>query len=246
MTRSSKREKQDKKRNSPTPVITLMIFLVGLLVYLLGWSPLLSIKTIEISAGGFESVISPIVVPSKAHIGLPLARVSVSRISREVLREDWVRSINIDRRWLHRDLTIVVEPRIPIARFSETNGATKFFDHSGVSFSLPIERASSAKLPTVTFDSANQISRSSAAFFLAQAPSNLIAGMSALHVDRAGRVTLMTKIRGFPSLLIHWGNESDTALKARIINKLLGMAENKKILTIDLSNPLAPIVSPVN
>jgi cell division septal protein FtsQ len=245
MTRSPKRGQRDKKRNSHTPVIALIIFLVGLLVYLLGWSPLLSIKTIEISAGGFESVVTPLVVPNKAHIGLPLARVSVSRISRDLLREDWVRSINIDRRWLARDLKIVIEPRIPIAQFSETDGATKFFDHTGISFALPIKRASNAQLPVVTFDSSTQNSRGSAAFFLAHAPSNLIAGMSALHIDRSGRVTLRTKIHGFPALFIKWGDEADTALKARVIDKLLGMAENKKILTIDLSNPLAPIVSPV-
>ena len=242
----SKRHKSQKRKRRNAPGIVLSIFLSGLLIYLLGWSPMFSIKTIEISASGYENIITTLLVPKRVHIGLPLARVSIGRISKDVLHQSWVHDVTINRRWLARDVTIDVTPRVPIAQFHDALRRTKYFDNTGVSFSLPGEPKTASALPIVTFNSSTQSIRSTAAHFLASTPPVLIAGMTALRVDSEGKITLKTKVRGHPSLVITWGTGVNGGLKAKVIQRLLALPENKNILTIDVSDPVSPIVAPVN
>jgi len=240
------RKKSHRKIGRSAPGIVLSLFLSALLAYLLGWSPLFSIKSIEISAAGYEKIITALVVPDQVHVGLPLARVSLGRISRDLLHQSWVREITIKRHWLARDLTIAVIPRIPIAQFREQDGSTKYFDKTGVSFSLPSKTKVPSELPTVTFNSSTQIIRTTAAQFLASTPPMLIVGMTALRVDSRGKITLTTRVRSHPSLIITWGSGEDSGLKAQVIERLLALPENKNILRIDVSDPASPIVAPVN
>jgi hypothetical protein len=53
--------------------------------------------------------------------------------------------------------------------------------------------------------------------------------------------TLNTIIEG-RGIRIRWGDGQDTALKISVINKLLGMPENKGIKVIDVVAPYSPIV----
>ena len=242
----SNRKKGQRRRGKSAPSIVLVLFLSGLLAYILGWSPLLSIKSIEITAGGFESVVTKLVIPNQAHIGLPLARVNLGRISRDVLHQSWVRKITIRRHWLAKDLTIAVTPRTPIAQFQEKDGPIEYFDNSGVAFSLPPKIKVPSVMPVVTFNSSTQVTRSAAAHFLASTSHLLIDGMTALRVDSGGKITLATKIRGHSPLVITWGNGEDGGVKTQVIQRLLALPENKKILRVDVSDPASPIVSPVN
>ncbi len=221
------------------PAILLAIVLISLFAFLLGWSRLLSIRSIEISAGGNEVIITSIVEPSLARVGLPMARVSSERIRREILHQTWVANVIVNRRWLARDLRINVTSRVPVAQYVDLDGSTKYFDRSGYTFVTPHPMPA---LPVVTFTGSTGTLRSAIAQFLSAAPADLVAHMSSLEIDAHGNISMAASISGHSKLLIAWGTRTEEPLKVQVIQALLALKENKNITVIDVTNPLSPIV----
>lgn len=73
-----------KRRFKSAPGIVLTVLLIGLLGYFLGWSKVLEVKSIEITAQGNEALVTPIIVPKDIRVGLPMARVSSERIKHDL------------------------------------------------------------------------------------------------------------------------------------------------------------------
>lgn len=94
-----------------------MLVLVVLFAYVLGWSKLLVVKKIDLAANGNEVAISQIIEPTDIHIGLPLARVNVSKINRDLSSLTWIKQLKVNRHWATGNVSIVVTPRILVARY---------------------------------------------------------------------------------------------------------------------------------
>jgi cell division septal protein FtsQ len=228
-----------KRRLHNAPVIFLAIALVGVSGYFLGWSKALAIKTIEISAAGNEAIIQPLIVPNDLRVGLPIARVSVTRINKDLSHLTWIKDIKVNRRWLAHDVRVVVTERKAIAQYQDMQGVTEYFDSSGHHFTSPNPPSG---IPTISFATENDNSRSTIAAFLAQIPSDLTANLVSLSEDKNNQIQLTTTITGFKALSISWGGADQLPLKVKVLRQLLTLPENKKITSVDLSAPLTPIV----
>jgi len=228
-----------KRRLRNAPGIFLIFLLVGLLGYLLGWSKALEIRTIEISAAGNESLVRTIMVPRDLHIGLPIARVSTSRIQDDLAQFTWVRTMKIDRRWLAHDVKVMITERQGVAQYIDSQGVIEYFDASGHNFISPNPPKG---VPVINFAVENGESRSAVATFLAQAPADLTANLSSLSVDIRNQISLTTRVANYKSLQIAWGSDAQIPLKVQVLRKLLRLPENEKLVSVDLSNPLTPTV----
>jgi cell division septal protein FtsQ len=228
-----------RRRFRNAPGIILFLSLIGLLGYFLGWSKVLEIRSIEISAAGNEALITPVIVPKDLHIGLPMARLSTQRITHDLAGMTWIAKIRINRRWLAHDVRITISEHRAIAKYFDNSGMTRYFDSQGYSFVSPNPPSG---IPVISFGDQGDASRAAVATFLSQTPTDLTANLISLSVDSADQIALATKLPGFPELEIHWGNESDIALKVKVLRQLLVLPENGKVTMVDLSNPLTPVV----
>lgn len=228
-----------KRRFRSAPGIFLVVALIGVAGYLLGWSKALEIRTIEISASGNESLVNPILIPRDLHIGMPIARVSAQRISHDLAGFTWISDIKINRRWLAHDLRITITEYKAIAQYVDNNGSTQYFNDKGFNFSAPNPPTG---LPVIDFALESPISRSAIATFLSQVPGDLTTHLSSLSVDIQNQVEMTTTIPGFKNLAITWGTASDIPLKVKVLRQLLTLRENKKVVSVNVSSPMTPVV----
>jgi hypothetical protein len=49
-------------------------------------------------------------------------------------------------------------------------------------------------------------------------------------------------VRGSKKLDIYWGSVKELELKIEVMERLLELKENKRITSVNLANPIAPIV----
>lgn len=226
-------------RSKNLPVIALVLALVILSAYVLGWSKLLVVKKINLAANGNEIAISQIIEPTDIHIGLPLARVNVSKISRDLSSQTWIKQLKVNRHWTTGNVSIVVTPRIPVARY-EVNGNINYFDSEGITFTAP---SAPPNLPLITFSSEGQASKQAVAEFLAQIPADFLAGMSELRVLSPESIKMATSLPGYKNLEVSWGSPTELPLKVNVLRHLLALGDNSKVIRIDLTNPSQPVTS---
>ena len=228
-----------KRRFRSAPGIFLVIALIGVVGYLLGWSKALEIRTIEIFASGNESLVKPILIPKDLRIGMPMARVSAQRISHDLAGFTWISSIKINRRWFAHDVRITITEHQAIAQYVNSNGSTEYFDQMGFNFSSPNPPVG---LPAINFTLESPASRGAIASFLAQIPGDLTAHLSSLSVDSENQVEMTTTLPRFRNLVIAWGSTTDIPFKVKVLRQLLALGENKKVTSADLSSPMTPVV----
>jgi len=216
-----------------------VLVLVVLFAYVLGWSKLLVVKKIDLAANGNEVAISQIIEPTDIHIGLPLARVNVSKINRDLSSLTWIKQLKVNRHWATGNVSIVVTPRIPVARY-EVNGNINYFDSEGITFTAP---SATTDLPLITFSSEGQASKQAVAEFLAQIPADFLAGMSELRVLSPESIKMATSLPGYVNLEVSWGSPTELPLKVNVLRHLLALGDNSKVIRVDLTNPSQPVTS---
>ena len=228
-----------KRRLRNAPAVVLVIALMGVSGYFLGWSKALEIRTIEISASGNEALIALVLIPKDLHIGMPIARVSGRRIAHDLAKFSWVDAITVKRRWLAHDVRVIITEHAAIAQYVDSNGMTEYFDSKGLNFIAP---NAPVGLPIINFSTAGSDSRSAIANFLSQVPSDLTAHLSSLSIDAQNQVLMSTALPGFKKLAISWGVVIDIPLKVKVLRQLLNLKENRNIVSVDISSPMTPVV----
>lgn len=223
-----------------SPGAFLAILLVGLLTYLLGWSHLLSLKSIVIHGIKDHTYIQNSIhsVKPRIYIGEPLARIDTRATARAVRQNEWISQVEIGRSWLHGSLTIYVELRKPVASYLDDQGAQRYFDVDGRDFSSPLTYSN---VPTIALRARDIQSKRAISNLLQLLPQDLLLQVQGFMVNKSDDVETEVAIDGKRQILIKWGSPTDISLKVDIYRKLLGLQENKKALIFDLSNPLSPI-----
>ncbi len=228
-----------RKKLKHFPGIALSILLLVLLGYLLGWSTLLSVKSISIDGTPRTSEITAQLLSDSKHfhVGEPLARVDVHALSRSLSDLDWVESTSISRDWLHGAVSIRVIERAPIAQFIDGSGKSKLIDKSGVVFFAK----SQVQYPVITFSSYSNDVVNAAAQFIQSLPGDLLSNIESIAI--ASPQFIQSKHRGLGSgnLIVRWGNNQDLPVKVKVLRALLALPENAKVKLLDLSSPLSPI-----
>ena len=215
--------------------LALLIFGGG--SYVLGWSNLLTVRSIEITGAPSEQSKELIMRSLDIETGDKLARIDPRSISTRLAANNWIQSSQVSRNWLNGKVEISVTSRIPVALYTEPGQPQVALDASGKTFTLP------ADLP----DGLPKVSATSVASGLAaikvftELPTEFSAGIDRLSAARPNNLLIYGVFSG-RDLRIIWGDGLDTELKIKVITALLKQPENKSIRMIDVTAPHAPIV----
>jgi cell division septal protein FtsQ len=215
----------------------IIFVIVGALAYLLGWSSIFTVTSVEISGAPTAAIQVEIEKKSQIKIGQQLARVNPQSVARKVEKSPWIKDVAISRDWLSGLVRIEVNPRQPLAFFNSDQVPGQTIDEEGRLFSLPGYTNPdlaliSAKSPKSALE-ANEL--------FTQLPKNFRAQITSMTATSSNTFTLYFVIEG-REIRIRWGDSRDMALKISVINKLLKLPENKRITLIDVVAPYAPIV----
>ena len=205
--------------------ITYTIFVFGLAAYVLGWSTLFTVSSVEVT--GTKSLIT-----TEIKVGERLARVEPRSIVAELERIKWIKSVEVSRNWISGKVSIAIVERTPIAVFNE-----QVIDEEGVSF--PLFKQSIQDLPYIQ---ATDIDAAiTAANFYNSLPKEFADAISTLKVVTGNSYSIEMS-QGKKSIEILWGQDEENSLKIRVYKALIARPENFEIHRIDLSAPHAPIV----
>ena len=206
-------------------IALLMILVLAGLTYVLGYSNLLTVKSVQII--GSKTTLKPDVA-----IGQRLARIEPRVIAEKFEGLSWVQNVEVSRNWVQGKVTIKLIERTPIATFNN-----QVIDANGKSFSVR------GAMPTglIKIQAANEIDAGRAVIFLESLPSEIREALQVLKVRSTGAFVLVIENKE-KKLEITWGSDSENELKAQVYQALLALPENSKIKRMDLSAPRAPIV----
>jgi len=235
-------------------VTVLLLLTVASTSYLFGWSQVFSVKSIAFT--GVNAAEEKLVIkrienqPAVMQIGAQLARVDKRVVSNRISELNWIKSISVKRNWLSKAIEIGIAKREPIAVIQNSNGRT-FLDDQMEIFIIPTDGqlpSEMANLPELILNDRSQSSlaafdqlhRGIAAVEPAQINAKEMRVQSYLVNSPAYLLTALV-IDG-RSLKITWGSSQDLPLKIKVLRELLLLPENAKIVRMDLTTPLSPIV----
>jgi cell division protein FtsQ len=227
--------------NAKSPRSLIAIALVALIFgggsYVLGWSSLLTVRSIEIFGAPTKESETSINRSIDLEIGEKLARVDPRSLSARLSANSWIQSSKISRNWLNGKVEISITPRVPVALYTAPGQPQVALDASGKTFNSPAEF--SKELPKV---SATSVASGLAAIkVFTELPKEFSDGIDRLSAARPTNLLIYGVFAG-QDLRIIWGDGLDTDLKIKVINELLKLPENKSIRMIDVTAPHAPIV----
>jgi len=212
------------------------LLLVSIVVgasYLLGWSSLLTVKSVEVIGAPNQSTISQVIAFSGIAPGQKLARVEPRVVQTQVMSAQWIAKAAVSRNWFTGQVRIAVTPREAIFAY---NG--RYLDATGALFDLP-EGVSVGSIGKIVAPSLQLAQIGELVYH--ELPIEIQRELSEVSVSSGSRIDLTIKI-GPRKVLVHWGDKSQGSLKVQVFQRLIALPENKKITLMDLIAPAAPIV----
>jgi cell division septal protein FtsQ len=203
----------------------LAIVLLIAASYVLGWSTLFTVSSVEIKGTNAY-------LPMTVKVGEKLARVEPRAIASAYEKFDFIQDAKVTRNWITGAVTIEITPRTPVAMYNN-----QAIDKLGKVFS-PIGQTP-PNLPKI--QGVNVGAALDAADFFISLPNEIKSDLVTLKVESAGAYILEVNVAG-RSVEVRWGLPTDNALKAKVYMALLAQSENALVKRIDLSAPHAPIV----
>ena len=223
--------------------------ILGGLIYVLGWSSLLTIQAVEIKGTNQGNLISAQLMAGRSNLvlGEPLARMNPKHEENLITDLEWVKQAEVSRNWWTREVQVLVTPKIPIAIFKIAGAAStnpRYLASDGTDFSSPQNFTNLATISLINNGQNLVGQRRIIASFVASLPADLIPGLENLEITKKGEVIMATELRK-PALRINWGSSNSSeeiVIKSNVLKDLLGLPENKKITYVDLTVANAPIV----
>jgi hypothetical protein len=245
----------------PKPILIFSLLILVGAAYLLGWSKIFVVEKIVIASQD-KDVVKEITMkiaqsPSVVKIGQPLARVDRREIASRLRELLWVDNVELDRKIFTGEVLIKVVPRSPIARLVSTNSnnveSVGFMSKDLDFFYLPRQAVQQAiatgetnwgDIPELNFS--GEIASSTNAERedireLIRTLSTQGYGIRGITVKSPTEFS-SSIMRDTRKLDIYWGSVKELPLKIEVMERLLDLKENKRVKSINLSNPVAPIV----
>ena len=230
-------------------IVFLVTSILGGLIYVLGWSSLLTIQAVEIKGTNQGNLISAQLLAGRSNLvlGEPLARINPKHEENLITDLEWVKQAEVSRNWWTREVQVLVTPKIPIAIFKIAGAAStnpRYLASDGTDFSSPQNFSNLATISLINNGQNLVGQRRIIAGFVASLPADLIPGLENLEITKKGEVIMATKLRK-PALRINWGSSNSSEeilIKSNVLKDLLDLPENKKITYVDLTVANAPIV----
>ena len=216
---------------------------------MLGWSSLLTVKSVEISGTQSSATITNELKSKNLTLmaGMKLARVDMQGIKSTLSNMDWLGKYAVDRNWFSGKITLVITEKTGIAKAVAADGSIVYFDKDGQLFK-PVSATQIAvmnNLPMVESQSNSREDLAEVAKLLQQMPteiSDFLSNLTGISVAKSGYISMKTKSAD-RSIEIIWGRSDSIAQKSKVLKALLDLPENKAATKFDLSLPDSPIVS---
>ena len=211
--------------NKKVIIVAVALITMASSAYLLGWSDLVTVRSVEITGTQAD-------LPMPIKVGERLARIETRAIAADFEKNDFVRSARVTRNGLTGKVSIAITPRLPIARYGNRG-----IDETGAIFKVQGELSSDL----VQINANDDLKAIAAANFALQLPSWLERGLRSITVSNGENYVLQLHENN-RNIEITWGSSTDNQLKASVYKALIALPENSKVKKIDLSAPHAPIV----
>jgi len=232
--RSRKRfaRRQWRRRWLAWRVVLAAVVVVALVaggVYVVWFSQLLAVKTIDVS--GAQTVSASVIRDrSGLDTGTPLVRVDLDSAERRIASMPIVKSVKVTRQWPH-GILISLQERVAIA-VVEIGGNLRGMDADGVVFRA--YKKAPVGLPKVeTSIGTTAAALREAALVVAALPSELSLRVDHVSVQTVDQISLVLK----DGRTVVWGSSDQSATKAKVLATLLASVD---VQTYDVSVPSKP------
>lgn len=218
--------------NTRIRILATLALLFIALTYLFAWSPVFSVR--QISTEGLPAGVSSeaIISKSKIFIGEKLSRIEPRSIERSLGELSWVKSVAIERDWMHGHVNVSITARTPVGIY---NG--KALDSAGTIFELPGKRPNG--LPIVS--AASPALGLTAIELFTRLPISVQESILTVSASTQSSITSWHQLKD-RKIKVMWGSAAQIDLKVSVLQALLELPENAQIKRVDLSAPHAPIV----
>jgi cell division protein FtsQ len=211
--------------------VAATLAVVGLLGWVVGFSPVLSVRTVEV-VGVPDSEVGAIRALAQVPVGVPLARVDSAAVAARVAERATVADVSIERSW-PSTLVIHASPRQPFLVVKNPQGQLQVVDETGIAYA----HVSKAPPGVPTVNAASQAALSQDALTAAVSvvkvlPPGTQKRVVNVTVSSANLVTLR-----IGRTTIVWGGVDEPERKLAIMTALL--KSNPKL--IDVSAPSTPV-----
>lgn len=210
------------------------VLAIAVLGYILGWSSLLEIRTIEVSGikGAKTLTSKKIIKKSGIKPGDKLARVNSGTVARALEEFPEIARVEVNRRPLHTVEIAVTTRSIDLA-IASGNGRYLLGDITGTTF-VEVSKAPRG-IPIFTGD---RRFLSDGMGIYSALPKKIRSRVEKIALPSSASISF--SLRGGLSIL--WGSNSDLEAKLTVLDALLAAPENKKARFIDIATPLTPTV----
>lgn len=207
------------------------LVVVGALVWLTFWSPVLAVRTIEVSGltGADRTAVAGLVGVEK---GTPLARVDLDAVEQRVRTRRTIAEVSVERGWPSTLLVRTVS-RQPALVLKNPQGQLEVVDSTGISYDTV--KTPPAGIPVVTAASpkgTTQPALEAALSVVSVLPPALAGQVSAIEVSTVNLVSFT-----LGGVTVVWGGSDEPERKLQILQVLL--PTNPAV--IDVSAPDTPV-----
>jgi len=215
--------------------LLVSVILLSSLTYLLGWSSVFTVKKVQYTGISNQSQISAVEGKIGDLTGTKLARIEPRQISNTIETLSWVNGADVSRNWFSGSVSVSIKPRTPIGIFG-----TRYIDASGAIFDPIFD-------PTVPPVDVPRVSAPAPEIGLAaiklftSLPQDFRVDIDSMNARSANDFSMILQAPG-RQITLRFGSADDVDLKVKVFKALMALEENKKVSTIDVSAPHAPIV----
>lgn len=214
-------------RRASIALLAVVAF-VGL-AWMLGWSTLLGVRTVEV-VGNQRSSEALIVLTADVPPGTPLARVDTRGVIDRVAQLPVVHDVRVQRVWPHT-LRIVVTERTPVA-VARSGSGLRLVDADGVDFAAVTSASRQVPLLDVDLDLVPPDQLAAGLAVVDGLPAKLAIRVASVAVVSPDDVRLDLR----SGAVVRWGDASQPAEKAAVLGALLRRHADQ----YDVSAPGAP------
>jgi len=212
-------------------VLAAVAVLAGGLTWLLLFSPVLGVRTVEVSGsqGDTAAAVRQIAAIEQ---GLPLLRLDADAITERLRALPQVESVTVERSWPSTVRITVVE-REAVALVA-SDGAQWLIDANGVRFAQVTERPAGIPLLEVERAAADDRATLAAVEVIGALPTDVRSRLARVTAETPESVVL--HLSG--GRIVIWGSAEDSDRKALVLAAVFGQPGK----TIDVSSPSAVVI----
>lgn len=226
-------------------LIGVLLALLGVaavsgLVWLVGWSSVLSVKSVAVD-GVPPSLSDEVLSLAEAPVGTPLARVDTGAIAGRVAELPEAASVDVRRSW-PSTLTIAVTPRVPVAAVTDDDSWWSV-DETGALFGATDSRPDGLPVLTAPGDDpstdVDDAVRAAGVTVLTGLPDALYELVDTVEARSEADIRLGLA----DGALVRWGTADDIDRKTEVLLALID-AQEEPPSSYDVSSPEHPAVNP--